>query len=180
MAAARAAASIEYSRRGPAMVNQLHERQTIRVGSATARVRKFGLRERINMTAIHGISQVERASPFSFELTVLRLSQAISKAGMEVFAMIDHAANARAVGLSMPGAVVLIYGKAQGGTPIMLASPRSALELPLHVLVREEADGRTIVSFHAIATLLKAAGVPAALASRLEPAQDLLFKAIEP
>lgn len=132
------------------------------------------------MTATHDMSHVERASPFSFELTVQRVSQAISNAGMEVFAAIDHAANARAVGLSMRGAVVLIYGNAKGGTPIMLATPRSALDLPLHVLVREEADGRTIVSFHAIATMLEAAGVPAALALRLEPAQDLLFKAIEP
>lgn len=132
------------------------------------------------MTASEQKSQVERVSPLAFELTVKRLSQAISNAGMEIFAMIDHAANARAVGLTMPAAVVLIYGKAQGGTPIMLASLRSALDLPLHVLVREEADGRTIVSFYAIAARLVAAGVPAALASRLEPAQELLFKALEP
>lgn len=129
-------------------------------------------------TSAEDNSQDERTSPFTFEQTVHRLSKAISNAGMTVFAMIDHAANARAAGLSMPPTVVLIYGNAQVGTPVMLVSPKSALDLPLRVLVREQADGRTMVSFQPIAPLLKAAGVSADLALRLQPAQDLLFKAI--
>src|ERR1700760_4231583 len=102
----------------------------------------------------------EHTSPLSFEQTVERLTQAIEKAGMTVFARIDHAANARAVGMQMPAATVLIYGNAKGGTPIMLANPLAALDLPLRVLVREAADGTTKIVFHPIADLLAPAGVP--------------------
>jgi len=134
----------------------------------------------MHMTHSDRRSVIELNSPFTFEETVNRLSVAISNAGMKLFALIDHAANARDVGLSMPATVILIYGKAEGGTPVMLASPQSALDLPLHVLVREDIGGRTIVSFRDIVPTLEASGVPAALASRLEPAQNLLLKAIEP
>ena len=60
----------------------------------------------------------------------------------------------------------------------MLAAPQAALDLPLRVLVREDADGRTLVAFHPIAPMLRDAGVPDALANRLEPAQTLLMEAI--
>ena len=123
-------------------------------------------------------SPFECPSPLSFAQTVERLTQAMTSTGMHIFAVIDHAANARAAGLSMPASTVIVYGKAEAGTPIMLASPRSALDLPLRVLVREEADGPTIVSFHPITPILEAAGVPPSLGGHLQPAQDLLFKAI--
>jgi len=116
-------------------------------------------------------------SPFAFDATVERLTQAITNAGMQIFAIIDHAANAREAGMTMPPSTVLIYGKGAGGTPIMLASPLSALDLPLRVLVHE-ADGRTMIAFHPIAPMLIAAGVPEPLADRLSPAQTLLLKAI--
>jgi uncharacterized protein (DUF302 family) len=117
------------------------------------------------MPDIRDDRRVEMASALTFELTVTRLTQAIEKAGMSIFAIIDHARNATAAGLS---------------TPLMIAAPRSALDLPLHVLVREEPEGRTLVSFHPIAPLMQAAGVPADLAGSLEPAQALLLKAIAP
>ncbi len=132
------------------------------------------------MSLLSDDALVERSSPLPFELTVKRLSQAISDAGMRIFAVIDHAENAKEAGLSMPASTVLIYGKAAGGTPIMLQSPRSALDLPLHVLVREDTAGQVFVAFHPIKQTLEAAGVPADLATRLEPAQDLLLKVIQP
>lgn len=131
------------------------------------------------MTHPDATAMVEASSAFPFKKTVARLSEEIANAGMQLFATIDHADNARKVGLHMPPTVVLIYGKAEGGTPIMLAAPQSALDLPLHVLVREDADGRVIVSFRPVAATLEAAGVPAELAHKLEPAQQLLLKAIE-
>jgi uncharacterized protein (DUF302 family) len=125
-------------------------------------------------------ARVDHLSPFPFELTVERLMRSITDAGMQLFASIDHAANAREAGLSMPASTVLIYGKAAGGTPVMLASPASALDLPLHVLVREGDNGGVIVSFHPIGQVLEAAGVPPALAARLGSAQDLLLKVLQP
>ncbi|MFZ0460009.1 MAG: DUF302 domain-containing protein [Rhodoplanes sp.] len=120
----------------------------------------------------------EHVSSLAFAPTLQRVKDAIAKAGMTVFASIDHAAGARDVGMEMPPTVVLLYGNASGGTPIMLATPQAALDLPLRVLVREAADGRAIVSFHLIAPMLRAGGVPDALASRLEPAQRVLVEAI--
>ncbi len=123
-------------------------------------------------------SIAEQVSPLGFEVTLERLTEAIERAGLMVFARVDHAAGARDAGLKMPPTVVLLYGHARGGTPVMLAAPQAALDLPLRVLVREDADGRTLVAFHPIAPVLLAAGVPDALANRLEPAQTLLMEAI--
>ncbi len=120
----------------------------------------------------------EHVSSLAFAPTVQRLKEAISNAGMAVFASIDHAAGAREVGMEMPPTIVMLYGNPRGGTPIMLAAPHTALDLPLRVLVREAADGRTIVSFYPVASMLRAAGVPDALATRLEPAQRILVEAI--
>ncbi len=123
---------------------------------------------------------VEKASGLSFDRTLERLVEAIERAGMTVFARIDHAANARGVGATMPPATVLIYGNAKGGTPIMVATPQAALDLPLRALVQERAEGRVVVAFHPVAELLRRAGVPQEAAARLEPAQRILVQAIEP
>jgi uncharacterized protein (DUF302 family) len=123
---------------------------------------------------------IERASPLSFDLTVERLSLAITGAGMTIFAQIDHAANARDAGMAMPPATVLIYGDPKGGTPVMIAAPLAALDLPLRVLVREREDGVTTISFHPVAPMLRQAGAPPDVAARLEPAQSLLLAAVAP
>jgi len=122
---------------------------------------------------------VEHISALGFTATVDRLTKAIDEVGMTVFARIDHAAGARDAGLAMPPTQVLIYGNPEGGTPIMLAAPHTALDLPLRVLVREDASGRTVISFHPAAAMLRQAGVPDELAGRLDPAQHLLVEAIE-
>ena len=116
---------------------------------------------------------IEHVSAHDFAETVSRLEQAIEKTGLTVFARLDHQGAARDVGLTMPPTLVLIYGNPRGGTPIMLAAPRAALDLPLRVLVRED-QGRVLVGFHPIDTLLQAAGVAGDLAARLVPAQALL------
>lgn len=121
-------------------------------------------------------SLFERASPHGFEVTLNRLAAGIERAGLTILARIDHAAGAREAGFVIPPIVVLIYGDARGGTPMMIAAPRAALDLPLRVLVYEDPDGFTFVAFHPIAPMMRAAGVPDALAERLEPAQALLTK----
>jgi uncharacterized protein (DUF302 family) len=122
--------------------------------------------------------RLELLSDFDFEQTLARVTNAIEGAGMKLFAVVDHAAGAAEVGLSMPPTTLLIYGHAKGGTPIMQAAPMAALDLPLHALVRADADGRAFVAFHPIVQTLTRAGVPEALASRLAPAQRLLVEAI--
>lgn len=120
---------------------------------------------------------VEHVSPVAFEPTIERLLHAIAHAGLTLFARIDHAAGASAIGMAMPPSTVLIYGHAKGGTPIMRAAPLAALDLPLRVLVREREDGRTVIAFHPVASLLRWAGVPGEMATRLAPAQQLLVAA---
>ncbi|HEY2660181.1 MAG TPA: DUF302 domain-containing protein [Caulobacteraceae bacterium] len=122
---------------------------------------------------------VEVQSAYAFAPTLDRLTAAIEGAGITIFARIDHAAGAQSVGTPMPPAVVLIYGAAKGGTPIMLAAPQAALDLPLRVLVREAEDGVVLVAFHPVAAMLRRAGVPDALAIRLDPAQHLLVEAVK-
>ena len=121
---------------------------------------------------------VEIASQLGFEATLERVVTAIESAGLIVFAKIDHAGAAQKAGLAMPATVVLIYGHAKGGTPLMLAAPACALDLPLRVLVRQDGEG-SIVSFHPIAAVLLAAGVPENMANRLDPAQRLIAQAVQ-
>ena len=121
---------------------------------------------------------VEQVSAYSFDVTLERLTAAIAQAGLILFNRIDHHIGAREAGLEMPQTTVLTYGHPKGGTPIMLAAPRAALDLPLRVLVRVQNDGQTVIAFHPIAGVLRRAGVPDALAGKLAPAQMILVKAV--
>lgn len=121
----------------------------------------------------------EYVSSLAFEPTLERLEQGIEKAGMSVFAHIDHAAGAREFGMEMPPTVVLLYGSPRGGTPIMLETPQAALDLPLRVLVRQDAIGQVLIAFHPAADMLRQAGVSEEFAARLDPAQRILVEAIQ-
>lgn len=83
-----------------------------------------------------GLTVVE--SPYSVADTTGRLVAAIFRRGITVFARINHAANARAVGLRMADEEVLIFGDPRAGTVLMQADPRVGLELPLRVVVWSE------------------------------------------
>jgi uncharacterized protein (DUF302 family) len=131
------------------------------------------------MTTCPDDRPIEIASPHDFATTLAQAIHAIEAAGLTIFAKIDHAENARQVGLSMPPATVLVYGNAKGGTPLMLAAPGAALDLPLRVLVREAAPG-AVIAFYPIAPVLLRAGIAEAQAHALDPAQMLLTKALQP
>ena len=126
----------------------------------------------------HPSSYVENVRAQNFTATVASLEQGIERAGLTIFARIDHAGAARDVSLTMPPTLVLIYGSPRGGTPIMLATPHAALDLPLRVLVREDRDGQVLISFHPIDRVLREAGVAKDLAARLVPAQALLIEGV--
>jgi uncharacterized protein (DUF302 family) len=123
---------------------------------------------------------MDHVSVFGFDVTVQRLTEAIEGAGLIIFARIDHAAAAKAAGMSMPPTIVILYGHPKVGTPVMLAVPRAALDLPLRVLIRKDASLGTVVSYSPIVALLEDIGVPLGMAERMARAQSLLFKAIEP
>ena len=128
-----------------------------------------------------GMSDIaEHVSPMPFDATLERLIATIARAGLTLFGRIDHQAGARNAGLEMPPATVLTYGHAKGGTPVMVATPLAALDLPLRVLVRVRDDGTTTIAFHPISAVLRKAGVPDPLATRLDPAQRILLEAVTP
>ncbi|MCP4615754.1 MAG: DUF302 domain-containing protein [Bradyrhizobium sp.] len=123
---------------------------------------------------------VEHTSSLKFAETVEILVDTIEKVGMHVFAKIDHAAGARDVGMHLPPSIVLIYGHARGGTPVMQAAPAAALDLPLRVLIRETERGETVIAFHPMRQVLARYAILAELVERLAKAQQLLVGAIEP
>ena len=94
--------------------------------------------------SVEGI--VSRPSPFSVEETLERLQEAIRNRKLILFAHIDHSGEARRVGLTMQEAHVLIFGSPKAGTPLMIASPLLALDLPLKVLVWQDEDDLVWVS----------------------------------
>jgi len=87
------------------------------------------------------------SSASAFSETLSNLLGAIADHGLVVFAQIDHAAAAREVGLEMAPEVVVVFGNARAGTPLMQSDPRVGIELPLRILVWE-ADGVTMIGYN--------------------------------
>jgi uncharacterized protein (DUF302 family) len=122
---------------------------------------------------------VEHKSSLTFSETVEMLVETIERVGMNIFARIDHAAGARDVGMHLLPSVVLIYGHARGGTPLMQAAPAVALDLPLRVLVRETGNGETLIAFHPARQMLAGYKVSGELLDRLVKSQQLLVSAVQ-
>jgi uncharacterized protein (DUF302 family) len=79
---------------------------------------------------------------------VERLTALLAEKNIKLFALIDHAGEAATVGLHMPATKLLIFGSPKAGTPVMLSAPSTALDLPLKILLTQEADGTTLVSWN--------------------------------
>jgi len=109
---------------------------------------------------------VTKISDRSVSATVARLSELVAAKGMRLFAVIDQAAEARRVGLQMRDTTLVIFGSPAAGTPVMVAAPLAALDLPLKVLVW--ADGKqTKVSYDAPAAVAQRRGLSPELAANL-------------
>ena len=98
--------------------------------------------------------------------TVAKLTAMISAKGMKLFVVIDQAAEARRVGLALRETTLVIFGSPTAGTPVMAASPLSALDLPLKVLIWDD-GGQTKVSYYAPAALAASHHLTADLAANL-------------
>src|SRR6266853_4531359 len=80
--------------------------------------------------------------------------------GVTLFAVIDHSGEAEAAGMKMPDTKLLIFGNPKGGTPLMLASPSIAIDLPLKLLVAEDAHGSCSISYNSPQYLQERHGLP--------------------
>ena len=106
-----------------------------------------------------GLTTVE--SHFGPKETLDRLENDVKAKGLTVFARIDHAAGATAVGLNLMPTAVLIFGNARGGTPLMQSNQLIGIELPLKVLVWQDTSGKTWISYVDPTDLAKRYGLPA-------------------
>jgi uncharacterized protein (DUF302 family) len=98
-------------------------------------------------------------SRFGPQETMAKLEAEVKAKGLTVFAHVDHAAGAAAVGLSLPPTDLLIFGNAKGGTPLMQAAQTVGIDLPLKVLVWQDASGKTFVSYNDPGWIAKRHGV---------------------
>jgi uncharacterized protein (DUF302 family) len=92
---------------------------------------------------------VTKASPRTVDETVRRLVNIVDAKELTLFSIVDHSGEAQRVGLQMPNTKLVIFGSPRGGTPIMIATPLAALDLPLKLLVWEDAHGAVWVSYNA-------------------------------
>ena len=112
-------------------------------------------------------------SRYSVDETVARLQSLLAERGIKLFCLIDHSGEAAAVGLSMRPTKLLIFGNPTAGTPIMIASPSAALDLPLKILVAETEAGKTLVFWTEAAWLEQRHGFPDDLTHNLTAAEAL-------
>jgi uncharacterized protein (DUF302 family)/uncharacterized membrane protein YidH (DUF202 family) len=90
---------------------------------------------------------IRKSSPRSVPETLDRLEGILKAKGVQVFARIDHAGEAARVGLSMPPTQVLVFGNPKAGTPVMLAAPTSAIDLPLKALAWQDSAGQVWLGY---------------------------------
>ena len=126
-----------------------------------------------------GNGLVQVGSHYPVEETVRRLSAAFAEKGLQVFAVIDHSGEAEKVGLKMLPTKVVIFGSPKGGTPLMVAAPSLAIDLPMKALVAEDAQGKVSVTYNDPEYLRDRHGVPGELIKNLAGAGAVISKAVE-
>jgi uncharacterized protein (DUF302 family) len=122
---------------------------------------------------------VNKPSKHSVEQTVEALQNILKSKGVAVFALIDHSGEAEKVGLKMRPTKLLIFGNPKAGTPLMLASPSTAIDLPLKLLVWEDAQGKVWVSYNSPDYLRERHGLPQELMQNIAVVEGLATKAGE-
>jgi len=121
---------------------------------------------------------VTRPSPFSVEETVDRLQKILAAKGIRLFVLVDHSGEAEKAGLTMPPTKLLIFGNPAAGTPVMLAAPTAALDLPLKILVWQDPSGAVQISWNSPGWLQQRHGIPDALVKVLGAPEALTTAAL--
>jgi uncharacterized protein (DUF302 family) len=110
------------------------------------------------MNPANGI--ITKATNYTAEEAVNKIKSLLVGRGITLFAVIDHSGGAEAIGMKMPDTKLLIFGNPKGGTPLMLAAPSIAIDLPLKLLVAEDANGKCSISYNSPQYLQKRHGLP--------------------
>ena len=110
----------------------------------------------VTVPSLHSVNQ-----------TIQKLETILAAKGVTLFALIDHGGEAEKVGLRMHPTKLLIFGNPKAGTPVMIASPGIAIDLPLKILVWEDSGGKVWVSYNATAYLQTRHAVPLELVQNI-------------
>jgi len=133
--------------------------------------------ERVTQQSEKGIVTIPTNQ--SVEQTVRKLEEVLRANGTKRFALVDHSGEAQQVGMHMRPTKLLIFGNPKAGTPLMVATPSIAIDLPLKVLVWEDANGKVWISYNAPAYLAARHGVPAELSQNIEVLEGIARSAAE-
>ena len=122
---------------------------------------------------------VNKPSSHSVEQTVDKLKSILQAKGVTLFALIDHSGEAEKAGMKMLPTKLLIFGNPKSGTPLMLASPSIALDLPLKILVWQDNQGKAWLSYNSPEYLKERYGFPEDLLPNISAVEALATKAGE-
>ena len=118
-------------------------------------------------------------SPYSATETLKRVESALHEQGLTIFCIVDHSGEAEKVGLKLRPTQLILFGSPKGGTPVMVASPTIAIDLPLKALIWEDAGGKVWVSHNSPEYLQQRHNVPADLVKNISAAGPLLQQALK-
>jgi uncharacterized protein (DUF302 family) len=121
---------------------------------------------------------VHLTSPYPFAETIKRLESLLQAQGLAIFCRIDHSGEAEKAGLKMPATQVIIFGSPKGGTPLTIASPTLAIDLPLKALIWEDGDSKVWVSYNSPEYLKQRHNIPGELLKNIAGIGPLLQKVV--
>jgi uncharacterized protein (DUF302 family) len=126
-----------------------------------------------------GTGIIDIHSSHSVDQTVKSLERILEAKGVTLFALIDHSGEAEKVGMEMPPTKLLIFGSPRVGTPVMLAAPGIAIDLPLKILVWQDKAGQVWVSYNSPEYLQERHNIPQELFPNIAVVETLAAKAAE-
>ncbi len=122
---------------------------------------------------------IDNPSNHSVEQTVEKLKNILQSKGVTLFALVDHSGEAAKIGMKMRPTKLLIFGSPKAGTPLMLAAPSIAIDLPLKILIWEDDQGKVWVSYNSPEYLKERHGLPQELLQNIAVVETLAAKAGE-
>lgn len=131
------------------------------------------------MTTMSDKGIIEIAAQHSVDETVEKLKNTLAAKGVALFALVDHSGEAEKIGMTMRPTKLLIFGSPKAGTPLMLAAPSIAIDLPLKILVWEDGQGKTWISYNAPEYLRERHNLPPQLMQNIAVIEALAAKAAE-
>jgi uncharacterized protein (DUF302 family) len=130
------------------------------------------------LSAEEGRGLIRLSSPHSFEHTVGRIEAVLREAGVSIFGVVDHSGEAERAGLSLRPTRLFLFGNPAAGTPVMVAAPTAAIDLPLKALVWQADDGQVWVAYNGPTYLAARHDIPPELVKGIGAAEPLIQMAL--